>query len=116
MSAAERNSLSKMSSEDTFTSKEVAEILHLSPRTLERYRRKGTGPIYLDINHKVKIYPKNALYQWMAAKARKSTSDHGTLVSEHYELLPPVSIAPPTQNKRGRPRKVPPADQPSTQQ
>lgn len=109
MPAVENARLPKMSSEDTFTSKEVADLLHLSPRTLERYRKEGTGPIYLDINHKVKLYPKNAFYRWMVEKARKSTSDPGTLVSEHYELLPSASMATPEKPKRGRPRKLPPA-------
>jgi hypothetical protein len=117
MATAEKRTLPKLSSEDTFTSQEVADLLHLSLYTLGRYRREGTGPLYIDLNHKVKLYPKLALYQWMAERARKSTSDPGVMVSQILEpleecssafLLPASMEIPPSPRKRGRPRTLPP--------
>jgi len=121
MPAIEKSSLPKLTSEDFFTSKEVADLLHISPRTLERYRSKESGLLYIDVNHKIKLYPKLALYQWMAKRARKSTSDPGVMVSRISEtleqsspfLLPASSVMESPQRKRGRPRALPP---PSSQQ
>ena len=120
MATAEKRTLPKLSSEDTFTSQEVADLLHLSLYTLGRYRREGTGPLYIDLNHKVKLYPRAALYQWMAERARKSTSDPGVMVSEISEaleqssaFLPPASsVEKSPQRKRGRPRTLPPVSSP----
>lgn len=124
MATAEKRTLPKLSSEDTFTSQEVADLLHLSLYTLGRYRREGTGPLYIDLNHKVKLYPRAALYQWMAERARKSTSDPGVMVSQISEtlepqleqysafLLPASSVEKTPQRKRGRPRALPPASSP----
>lgn len=116
MPAIEKSNLPKLTSEDFFTSREVADLLHISLRTLERYRSKESGLLYIDVNNKVKLYPKLALYQWMAKRARKSTSDPGVMVSQISEaleqssmfLLPASSVTESPQRKRGRPRTLPP--------
>ena len=120
MPAIEKSSLPKLTSEDFFTSKEVADLLHISPRTLERYRSEESGLLYIDVNHKIKLYPKLALYQWMAKRVRKSTSDPGVMVSRISEalessatfFLPASSVMESPQRKRGRPRALPPASSP----
>ena len=122
MPAIEKSNLPKLTSEDFFTSKEVADLLHISPRTLERYRSEESGLLYIDVNHKVKLYPKLALYQWLAKRARKSTSDPGVMVSQisealeqensHPFLLPASSVEETPQRKRGRPRALPPVSSP----
>lgn len=128
MPAIEKSNLPKLTSEDFFTSQEVADLLHISPRTLERYRSEKSGLLYIDVSHKVKLYPKLALYQWMAKRARKSTSDPGVMVEQISEaleqedsppfLLPASSVTESPQRKRGRPRTLPPtsdASQPISQ-
>ena len=118
MPAIEKSNLPKLTSEDFFTSQEVADLLHISPRTLERYRSEKSGLLYIDVSHKVKLYPKLALYQWMAKRARKSTSDPGVMVEQISEaleqedsppfLLPASSVTETPPRKRGRPKKLPP--------
>lgn len=113
MVTAEKKNLPKLSSDDTFTSQEVADLLHVSLYTLGRYRREGTGPYYIDLNHQVKLYPKVALYQWLASKGRKSTSDPGVMTADISEssafLFPQYIETTVSIRKRGRPRKLPPA-------
>lgn len=116
MPVVEKSSLLKLTSDDIFTSREVADLLHVTLCTLSRYRQEGTGPLYIEVNHKVKLYPKLALYQWMAKRVRKSTSDRGVRVEQISEtleeatsfLLPPSPVAESSQRKRGRPRTLPP--------
>jgi len=116
MPAVERSMFPNLTSEDLLTSKEVAEILHISPRSLERYRSVKSGLLYIDVNHKIKLYPKMAFYQWMLKRVRKSTSDSGEMaaqISEALEqssifMLPPPSVTESPKRKRGRPKAVAP--------
>jgi hypothetical protein len=117
MPAIERSTLPNLTPEDLLTSKEVAEILHISPRSLERYRSAKSGLLYIDLNHKIKLYPKILFYQWMVSHVRKSTSDSGEMaaqISEALEqssifMLPPPSVTEAPKRKRGRPKASPPA-------
>lgn len=54
----------------------AAEITGLSPRTLEKFRQQGGGPLYLKLNRKVLYLPED-LRRWLAARRRRSTSDPG---------------------------------------
>lgn len=109
MVTAKQKNHSKLSSDDLFTAKEVAALLNVSSFTLGRYRREGTGPYYIDVNHQVKLYPKVALYQWLASKKRKSTSDPGSMIASTSEdfLLPQNEEEIVSSCKRGRPRSLP---------
>jgi len=100
---------SKLSSDDLFTAKEVAALLNVSSCTLSRYRTEGTGPYYIDVSRQVKLYPKVALYQWLASKKRKSTSDPGSMIASTPEdfLLPQNEEEIVSSCKRGRPRSLP---------
>jgi predicted DNA-binding transcriptional regulator AlpA len=54
----------------------AATLLGLSPRTLEKHRVEGTGPIYRKLGGRV-VYAIEDLDAWAALGARRSTSDPG---------------------------------------
>jgi Helix-turn-helix domain len=56
--------------------REAAEILGLSPRTLEKHRVYGTGPRFLKLGGRV-VYKIEDLRSWAERGARSSTSDAG---------------------------------------
>lgn len=53
---------------------EAAHLLGLSPRTLEKHRCDGTGPIYRKFGGRV-VYTVADLQAWIEAAARLSTSE-----------------------------------------
>ncbi|BCH21610.1 helix-turn-helix transcriptional regulator [Mesorhizobium sp. L-8-3] len=53
---------------------EAARLLDLSPRTLEKHRCDGTGPIFHKLGGRV-VYAVSDLHAWVAASARRSTSE-----------------------------------------
>ncbi|WP_434733093.1 helix-turn-helix domain-containing protein [Rhizobium sp. YTUHZ044] len=53
---------------------EAARLLDLSPRTLEKHRCEGTGPIYRKLGGRV-VYSVADLEAWVEAAARHSTSE-----------------------------------------
>lgn len=53
---------------------EAARLLDLSPRTLEKHRCDGTGPIYHKLGGRV-VYAVADLHAWIDACARQSTSE-----------------------------------------
>jgi predicted DNA-binding transcriptional regulator AlpA len=55
---------------------EVAEILGISPRTLERKRVAGDGPPYVKLGRSVR-YVEADLIQWVEDRRRNSTSEQG---------------------------------------
>ena len=55
---------------------QAAEYLGLSPKTLETLRTRGGGPPFLKLGRRV-VYRKTDLDNWLAARVRRSTSDHG---------------------------------------
>lgn len=52
---------------------EAARLLDLSPRTLEKHRCDGTGPIYHKLGGRV-VYAVADLQAWVEASARQSTA------------------------------------------
>lgn len=59
------------------TQKQAAELLSLSPRTLEAWRLRGTSPPYLKLGVAVR-YRLTDLHEWMAERSRISMSDDGS--------------------------------------
>lgn len=57
--------------------REAAELLGLSNRTLEKHRTYGTGPIYRKLGGRV-VYDVADLKAWTDKGRRASTSDFGT--------------------------------------
>lgn len=55
---------------------EAAEYVGLSPRTLEKHRCYGTGPVYRKLGGRV-VYGIDQLEEWVELGTRNSTSDPG---------------------------------------
>ncbi len=66
---------------------EAARYLSVSPRTMEKHRIYGTGPIYRKIGGRV-VYKVGDLERWADQGLRNSTSDPGT-----GQILPPTPAA-----------------------
>jgi predicted DNA-binding transcriptional regulator AlpA len=56
---------------------DAATHLGLSPRTLEKHRCYGTGPVFRRLGGRV-VYAIEELEAWAAQGSRRSTSDPGT--------------------------------------
>ncbi len=59
------------------TTRQAAQLLQLSPRTLEKMRVEGNGPIFCRLGRKKVSYRLSDLLAWADAGARRSTSDPG---------------------------------------
>ena len=66
---------------------EAASRLGLSPRTLEKHRCFGTGPIYRKLGGRI-VYAIEDLDAWAALGARRSTSDPGEGIVHPAKRLP----------------------------
>ena len=55
---------------------EAAQLLGFSPRTLEKHRCDGTGPVYHKLGGRV-VYAVADLEAWAEEGTRRSTSDPG---------------------------------------
>ena len=75
--------------------KEAAEFLSLSSRTLEKHRTYGTGPAYRKLGGRV-VYAVNDLQAWAECGTVTSTSDPRGCVLPAKRHLP----APPAQTGR----------------
>lgn len=69
------------------TTPEAATHLGLSPRTLEKHRCQGSGPIYRRLGGRV-VYAIDDLDAWTTIGIRRSTSDPG------HGTIPPVYKRP----------------------
>ena len=68
--------------------KEAAEFLSLSARTLEKHRTYGTGPAYRKLGGRV-VYSVDDLETWAARGAVTSTSDpRGSVLPAKRHTLP----------------------------
>ena len=66
---------------------EAARLLDLSPRTLEKHRCDGTGPIFHKLGGRV-VYAVADLHAWVDACARQSTA--GASPSNRTPEAPPA--------------------------
>ncbi len=62
--------------ESFLRTKEAAGRLGLSPRTLEKMRVTGAGPVFFKVGRLV-AYTERTLEEWIATRRRESTSDPG---------------------------------------
>lgn len=60
---------------------EAARMLDLSPRTLEKHRCDGTGPVYHKLGGRV-VYAVADLQAWIKDCARRSTSEAASGLSD----------------------------------
>lgn len=54
---------------------ELAERLHLKPKTLAEHRMKGTGPEFLKTGPRLVLYTAAAVEAWLAKGRRNSTAE-----------------------------------------
>ena len=52
--------------------KETATALGVSPRTLEKWRGNGTGPLFAKVGRRV-LYDSADVYVWLKSKKRQRT-------------------------------------------
>ena len=57
------------------TTNEAAQFLRLSPRTLEKWRVEGSGPIFRKLGRKKVVYTKSDLVAWTETGLRLPTAD-----------------------------------------
>ena len=69
---------------------EAATLLGLSPRTLEKHRCYGTGPVYRRLGGRI-VYAIADLEAWAALGTRKSTSDPGCGTVHPAKRIAPVT-------------------------
>lgn len=62
-----------MTEKTYFSSKEAARYMRVSPRTLESWRRKRTGPEFSRVAQNKTIYKREDLDTWL--KTRKEVND-----------------------------------------
>ena len=60
--------------------REAAHLLGISPRTLDRYRVSGEGPVFHKFGKRV-CYARTDLEAWAAARRRASTADDGSALA-----------------------------------
>lgn len=56
---------------------EAAAALKLSVRTLEAFRLRGGGPVFLALSRRAVRYRRSDIDEWLESRQRKSTSDPG---------------------------------------
>lgn len=65
---------------------EAAQLLDLSPRTLEKHRCGGTGPVYRKLGGRV-VYTIADLRAWIEGSARQSTSEMAKIARKSDRTL-----------------------------
>ena len=50
------------------TANELAEILHVSPRTLQQWRYRQQGPGYVKVSHRTVLYDREEVERWLATR------------------------------------------------
>lgn len=61
----------------TLTPAQVGKVIHVSPFTLQQWRRSGHGPRYLSLSRTRVVYRVAAVREWLRSRERSSTSDSG---------------------------------------
>lgn len=71
-----------MQIEALLNTNQVAKIVALSPRTLEKMRLSGDGPRFLQLGGRRAVrYRPSDVAAWLESRVRKSTSDSGQVVA-----------------------------------
>ena len=83
---------------------DAARYLGLSPRTLEKHRTFGTGPLYRKLGGRV-VYRQEDLKNWAEQGVRSSTSDPGEHTVRPARPIEAPSSAPKTKRPAQRARR-----------
>jgi hypothetical protein len=57
---------------------EAAYLIGVSPRTMEAWRHRGGGPVFVSISRRAIRYRRGDVLSWIEARRRRSTSDTGS--------------------------------------
>ena len=66
------------------TTGEAAAYLRLQKQTLEAWRLRGVGPVFLKLGRRV-LYRKEAVEKFMVERERSSTSDRGSVKTQVFD-------------------------------
>jgi predicted DNA-binding transcriptional regulator AlpA len=83
---------------------DAARYLGLSPRTLEKHRTFGTGPLYRKLGGRV-VYRQEDLKNWAEQGVRSSTSDPGEHTVHPARPIEAAASAPKTKRAPRRARQ-----------
>jgi predicted DNA-binding transcriptional regulator AlpA len=72
------NSSADMPSPNLINENIAADLLGLSPRTLQNWRVRGGGPLFIRISNRSIRYRPSDIQDWIQERVRRSTSDPGT--------------------------------------
>lgn len=61
-----------------FTTSQAAEVLNISPRTLEAWRQKGIGPPFIAYSSRCVRYRETELLRWIELRAAMSSFPRGS--------------------------------------
>ena len=61
--------------DEYLTERELARLLHVSPRTLQGWRLSGNGPPFCVFSERCIRYLKSDAAEWARSRRRRSTSD-----------------------------------------
>ena len=70
--------------ESLLNESQVAKILQLTPRALQRWRLEGRGPRFVRLSRRCIRYKREDICQWIENRIRVSTSDSsGEIIHEN---------------------------------
>ncbi len=64
------------------TTKQAANMLGLSPRTLQAWRVDGNGPMYIRIGHNRVLYDPADIQSWLDERRFRSTSEEAARAAQ----------------------------------
>jgi len=64
-----------MTDTEFLTPRQAAELLHVSPRTLLRWRKEGGGPPYTRAGATLILYSRDAIMAWAGSRTYRHTAD-----------------------------------------
>ncbi|GAO98987.1 helix-turn-helix domain protein [Caedimonas varicaedens] len=92
-----------------YSSRETAEYLGISMRTLAAYRKEKKGPKYACVSYRKRGYRKSDIDRYIEELTVASTSDPKFLAILKNKKTKKAEELTPRKTKRGRPRTLPPA-------
>jgi predicted DNA-binding transcriptional regulator AlpA len=60
-----------------FTEDRAATLLSVTRRTLQAWRMRGSGPLYVKISSRCVRYKRSELLSWIESRSRASTAERG---------------------------------------
>jgi len=74
--------------------RDAARLLGVAETTLEKWRRRGDGPLFAKASNRMTIYDMRDIEAWLASRKRTSTSDPAPLRPDAGERRPRRATRP----------------------